>query len=294
MSVNVSSIEHWHQLRAQNIGASEVAALFSQCPYMTKKMLWHVKNGDIDRPSLDDNERIKWGNRLESAIAFGIAEDEGWQIQKAKRYITHKRVKGMGASLDFEILNHPNGPACFEIKNVDWLRYKQTWNDRASEAPIHIELQLQHQMAVRNTKWGAIGVLVGGNEAKTIIRNRNERTIAIIEKAVDEFWSSIERNLPPRIEFAEDLAALKLLYPRSADGKLLKADEDLEALCDERAKYAAAEKANKMAKDKVSARIIEVMKDAEGFVGELYCGSYRQQKRGCRVLKINEVKKGCE
>ena len=166
--LQVKDETHWHTLRAQHVGASEVAALFGQSPFLSKWSLWQYKADRVPPQELNE-ERLLWGTMLEPVIAAVIADKQDWQIQKVHRYITHPQVKGMAASLDFEIINHENGPGAFEIKNVSGWSFKQSWTlneaGELMEAPLHYELQLQHQLACTGRQWGAIGVLVDGQKS---------------------------------------------------------------------------------------------------------------------------------
>lgn len=228
-SIEITSPDHWHQLRAGTVGASEVAQLFEVfraasgtllyltpwddrpeglerlgplSPFGTPYQLFQFKAGRWSRdPKAFDNSRVRWGTRLEEAIARGIAEDQGWRIRNVRRYLMSDTVEGMGASLDFEIIGQPAGPAPLEIKTVDRAIWHQRWvrpvGGAESEAPLYIELQLQHQIAITGRAWGAIGVLVGGNEDHVLIRDRDAGAIAAIERAVGQFWAAQRGELPP-------------------------------------------------------------------------------------------------
>jgi putative phage-type endonuclease len=303
-SVPIQNEAHWQELRAQHVGASEVAALFGLSPYLTRFTLWHRKAGNVATPE-PDGERLKWGNRLEAAIAQGIAEDQGWTIRKVRRYLTHPSVAKMGASLDYEVFNHPDGPGCFEIKNVDRLIFLNQFEAPEGgelQAPIHIELQLQHQLSVTGRAWGAIGLLVGGNEAHVIIRKRHEPTIARIEAAVRDFWESIERGEAPNLEDASDLPTLAELF--SGSGAVELESEEFEAACEEYQRAKLGEKAAEGYTAEAKARLIALLDEAgaEVAAGNGFKASYKEQKRAAhtveastfRVLRVSKVKGGKE
>src|ERR1700761_6912731 len=73
-SITINSPEHWHELRAQHVGCSEIAALFGEHQHLTPFELWHIKNGTLPAPYLGDNDRVFWGTTLEPAIAAGAAK----------------------------------------------------------------------------------------------------------------------------------------------------------------------------------------------------------------------------
>jgi hypothetical protein len=76
MIITPDSQDHWLQLRTQDVTSTESAALFGMSPYVTQFELWHRKKSG-EQPEFKTNERMRWGNRLEAAIAHGIAEERG-------------------------------------------------------------------------------------------------------------------------------------------------------------------------------------------------------------------------
>lgn len=211
---------HW-------VGASESAALFGLSPFMTYFELWHRKAGNLPEPDLD-SQNVYWGNVLESAVAFGIAEREGFKIRKVNRYYPHAEVEGMGASLDYEIVNHPDGPGVLEIKTVDSFAFRD-WPvcpDGSIEPPIHYLIQLQHQLSCTGRKWGIIGALVGGNDCRIFRFDRHEKAIARIENAIVEFWRSIREGREPTPDFTLDADAIIAMSQAVEEGTTLDLSED--------------------------------------------------------------------
>jgi len=300
MSAKPATQEQWHANRSRNVGASEVAALFGVSPYTSRFTLWHQKAGNIAAPPFE-SERMEWGNELEPVIAKVLAKRQGWNIRNVKRYMTHSTIKGMGASLDYEIFGQPDGPGCFEIKNLDYASFKRGWivnEDGSVEAPMHIELQLQHQMAVSGYQWGAFGYLVNGNEGKVVIRNRHEPTIQRIEEEVSRFWASIEKNEVPDVQDSGDLAALSQLF--SGSSMVTVEDEKFIDLVSEYQLLQADAKTLESKKEAAKARLIDFIdkQGAEVATGYGYTVSYKQQSRketvmkasSFRVLRVSEVK----
>lgn len=257
-------------VRARHVGASEVAALFGASPHLTRFELWHIKRGTLPSPDLSDNDRVFWGTVLEPAVARGVADLRGWNVRKVRRYIVHPAIAGMGASLDYEVVAHERGAGCLEIKTVDGLAFRDAWED--GEPPLHIELQLQHQMACTGRGWGAIAALVGGNALKVYERPRRPGTIARIEAAVAEFWGSIEAGQEPRPDWAADAAAIAALYRDATPGKVVDMSDDnrLPHLCAEYRRAADAEKVASEAKDAAKAEMLTKIGDA----AKVICGPY--------------------
>lgn len=227
-STHIESEEHWHSLRAKHVGASEAAALFGASPHTSLFELWHVKNGTLSAPSLDDNLRVLCGQEIESAAANIIARLTGYKIRKTRRYLSDRHVVGMGASLDYELLWDNEGWVPFQIKNVDYLVWRDQWEPEGSckhdrvnwnvEPPLHITIQVQQEMAVADKATGFIGVLVGGNTPYLIGQKANEDFQAALRGKISDFWQSIAEKREPNISEASDLDAVKRLYP-DAEGE---------------------------------------------------------------------------
>lgn len=260
-----SSQEHWLELRKQDVTSTESACLFGESPYMTHFDLWHRKRSGVV-PEFKTNERMSWGNRLESAIAHGIAEEQGWEVKPMKEYLRNPDLR-MGSSFDF-VITSLGEPVHLEIKNVDYLAFRDGWlehEDGSIEAPIHIELQVQHQMAVSGFKRAFIGAFIGGNRGVVIERLRDEDVIAAIKAKVADFWRTVDEGQEPEPVMPGDAEVIIRLNQYAKPGKILSADGD-ETLRDLLLDYKAAAKAEANAKedkDVAKAKIFTHIGDAE-------------------------------
>lgn len=222
--------QHWLQLRTQDVTSTESAALFGMSPYVTHFDLWHrKKSGQV--PEFKQNERMKWGNRLEAAIAEGIAEEMGWKVEPLKTYWRDPDLR-LGSSFDYLITQGAGDePAHLEIKNVDYLAFRDGWlehDDGTIEAPEHIEMQVQHQMAVSGLKRAYIGAFIAGNRFQIIERERDEDVIRAICARVDEFWLTVDAGQEPAPVMPDDADAVIRLSARSERDKAIDASSDAE------------------------------------------------------------------
>jgi putative phage-type endonuclease len=212
----------WLAMREKDLTSTEAPALFGLSPYDTLYGLYHRKTGQLEA-EFEANDRMKWGNRLEAAIAYGIAEDLGLVVEPFKVYARIADLR-MGSSFDYKIIGlaegykgddetyrelfRENGPGIMEVKNVDGLAFRRTWiNDgQITEAPAHIELQVQHQQEVADLEWTCIAPLIGGNTPMPFARMRDRQIgQAIIDKC-GEFWQMVDTGKAPAPDFkvAED------------------------------------------------------------------------------------------
>lgn len=262
------SKEHWLQLRSKNINSTEVAALFHCSPYITEFELWHRKKENIS-VDFEPTERVVWGTRLESAIANGIAEDNGLKIRQMKEYIFDEELR-LGSSFDFAI--EPDG--ILEIKNVDGLAFRDGWtgseDDGSVEAPIFIEFQVQNELLVSSKKYALIGAFVGGNKTVLLRREPNLKVFEAIKAKVAAFWKSVDENVPPQPDFSRDVDTISKLYGYAEPGKVFdgRGNESLSSLMDKYKKTRDAAKEAEAARDAIKAECLTLIGDAEKVLGD--------------------------
>ena len=212
--------QEWLEMRSGCITSTDSAGLFGLSPYATMWELYQQKlNNEIG--DFKDNERMKWGRRLEQSIAEGVAEDLGLRVRALKEFAFHPDFRRMGASFDYEIVGvnddaddelkelfDTNGPGLMEIKNVDSLIYRKTWIVEEDgdwiEAPPRIELQCQHQMEVSGHEWSVLVPFVGGNDPKIIVRPRDHDVGSAILNKVRDFWDMVDSSNEPDPDFNLD------------------------------------------------------------------------------------------
>jgi predicted phage-related endonuclease len=270
-TITFKTEREWLAMRAKDLTSTEAAALFEASPYVTEFELHHIKTGQLTK-DFEENERMKWGTRLESAIAAGIAEDYGLIVEPFKVYMRIPELR-MGSSFDFKIVgvvegHEPNaaramfekhGPGIMEVKNVDGLQFRRAWIEDGEEieAPPHIEFQVQHQLEVADLNWSLIAPLVGGNTPKPVIRERDVELGALIRERVAHFWARIDAGVAPEPNYTKDADTIKRLYVEN-DGSSLDLTDNprVYELCKA---YKAAGAEEKAAQDRKKAAVSELL-----------------------------------
>lgn len=247
--------EAWLAERAKDITSTDVAALFGISPYLTRFELWHRKvRCDIEPDDIGDVERVKWGTRLQRAIAEGAAEERGWSIRAADEYIRAPNDR-IGASFDYFIGDSDGTTvAILECKNVDGLAFRDGWveTDFGLEAPAHIELQVQHQMLVSGIPRTYIAALVGGNRLVILERDYDPLVGRRILDECATFWHGGE----PEPDFRRDAELISRLYRTATEGNAIDADERMARLMAEFNEYS---RVAAVAMDEAEARKAELL-----------------------------------
>lgn len=284
--------EAWLAERKKDVTSTEVSALFNVCPYKSKFQLWHEKKGSIE-DGFEDNDRAKWGRRLQDAIAFGFAADNNLDIRRLDDYVRLPHCR-MGSSFDFITTD---GQTLIEVKNVDGLIYKDKWID--GEAPAHIEIQVQHQMHVIGVRKAVIAPLVGGNKLTPIYREYDPLVGKALEDQCVEFWRSIEAGIEPEIQLPCDVDTLGKLYA-PVENKVVDVtgDPTIEYALLEYKNLGAEIKALTDRRTLAKGQVLLALGDADKLVCGAYNVSFKEQKgavvsyerKDSRVFRINERK----
>lgn len=269
----------WLEFRKQDITSTEVAALFNLSPYLSEFELWHRKKDGMDS-GFEPNDRIKWGQRLQDSIAHGVAEDNGWKVRRMDEYLRVPDLR-MGSSFDFSIESCTDDPriGLLEIKNVDALIFRDQWavDGDTLEAPSHIEIQVQHQLAVSGRAFAYLAALVGGNRVVLIKRTPDQAIITAIKSKVQAFWKSVDENTPPSPDFHRDAEFISKLYGYAEPGKVFDAssDSEIQTLMERYKALAGQVKTAEDEKDAIKAQILTRVGDAEKVEGSAWsisCG----------------------
>lgn len=202
----------WLAAKQAWIGASEAPVVLGVSPYSSPLKLWSEKTGRIERQA--STAIMRRGNRLEQPVAEMVADETGWTLTDNGRYAVckHPEIEWMGCTLDriIEPIDE-RGPGNLQIKTADW-RTAHLWDNGI---PLHVAVQVQHELAVTGYTWGVVAVLFGIDDMRRFEFSRNERFIAAMIASEHKFMEHIWTDTPPPLDGSEATAdAINRLYPR--------------------------------------------------------------------------------
>lgn len=201
--------------RRRGIGGSDVAALCGLNKYKTAYQLYLEKRGEL-APDYSDNERMRFGRRLEKPIADEFAFRSGRKIWRQRRTIRHREHKFLLANID-RWQERDGITGVYEGKNANE-RQRKIWLDGG--VPEGYYLQLQHYLMVTDCPFGTFGVLFGGNEFHAFDVERDEETIGNMLAVELDFWRRVQEGDPPDFAFGEAGAALvKRMHAKAIPAK---------------------------------------------------------------------------
>lgn len=254
-----TSEAEWLEMRKAYYTSTVTPGLFGLSPYVTPFEIYHAKAEGKIMP-VEQTERMAKGKRLEAAIAQEVGIELRMEVRPLNDFIVIEGTK-LAASFDYEILHPEHGWIPLEIKCVDPFIYKKQWID--DEAPDHIELQVQHQMHVRDAHHCVLAASTSIYDLHIHMRHYDEEVGASIERAVLDMETRIAFKNAPRPDFTRDLDVIKFLHPNGAGDADFTGKLDVDALAAKYDRLKEEEKETKKLIEATQAQLFFLLKDRE-------------------------------
>ena len=141
----------------KSLSSTETPAVLGVSPYATRWMVMQRFLGN-DIPKAGDN-RMDWGLRMQGPILEAAAAELAIEIEP-NALNNYVRRGQLGATIDAWSNAPDQGRGVIEVKCCfDWFQWRDAWSQGKSP-PRHVEVQLQHQLAVGDGsepfRWGMI------------------------------------------------------------------------------------------------------------------------------------------
>lgn len=206
----------WSSSRVHRIGCSETSAALGMNPYCTAFKLWATKCELLPPEDLASmREAVLWGSLLERPVMEEFGRRTGRKIVPHDQcdVLIHPQYDFWGATLDglqYEDSRGPE-PGDLQIKTTShWMA--DEWED--GNIPLHVQIQIQSELAVTGMEWGSVACLLGGQRLVYRDMQRYDAFIAAMIPHLEKFWECVETKTPPAIDGSEITSRVLLaLHP---------------------------------------------------------------------------------
>lgn len=221
--------QEWLERRRKGIGGTDAAAILGLSKYRTAVDVWQEKTG---RRPMDqvETEPMKWGLRLEDAIAAAYSEQTGRRVKRTplRRHPLHSIILG---SPDRIVLRDETHPAkLLEIKTT---RSDDDYAPRGGELDVEPEkripamhyVQVQHYLGITGLPDADVAVLFGGSDFRIYPIPRDDAFIADLFDELVEWWGEhVVGDKEPPIG-PDDSKYLARKYPRDTTEEIIATSE---------------------------------------------------------------------
>lgn len=218
--------EEWLLARQSGIGASDAAVVLGESPYSSKIALYAEKRGLVPIDEGIEEEWHKWGHILEAPIAAEFARQTGFTIEDPGEYTIYRHPHNywMFCTPDRLFTDADGRRGVLQIKTGQ-AYFAKDWD---SGPPLHVEIQVQHELEVLGLDYGYIAALIGGNDFRMFEVQRNQSFINAMVREEHAFWQAvIEEDAPEPDATTSSSRALALLHPKD-DGSEIELDKATE------------------------------------------------------------------
>lgn len=274
-------------MRAEGLGASEVATALGLNPYKTPAELAAEKRGEVEPQ--EAGEAALWGQRFERPIADEFiarrrAEGKAWSIFTPPT-LRHPTSKVLMATCDRIVV--PEGRraraewlGAAEIKNFSLYRAGE-FTDDADGVPETVIVQVQAQLEVTGLEDAWLCVVLGGQSYREYPLKRDREMGGQLVEFADKWWADhVVQGLPLPLDGSDaSTAFLRRRYPSNLAPALQLTPELADLVTAARgakALLATAEEAEAAAVNALKAAIGE----AEGIAGAV---TWRNNKPSTRT-----------
>lgn len=266
--------------RVNGIGASDTPIIMGYSSYKTPYQLYLEKTGIIT-PDDEVTELQYWGNMIEPLIIKRFEEENNVVITFPDT-VSHPEYPFIFANLDGWIESER---AVVEAKCVNSFQRKE-WDMALTDGmPLVYLIQIAKQCLITDASRGYCPVLIGGNEYKQFIYERDPVLEEIILKSDIEFWNCIQNKIEPEpIRMSDCRLKFPMPSPEKISYATFKTDK---ALCELMNTKSQIKQLNEKEED-YKMHLMCHMGDAEYLMnneGELLA-TWKATKKGNRVFNI--------
>lgn len=294
------------EARRAGIGGSDAAAVVGLSRWRTPMDVYLDKIGASEE--VEQNEAMYWGSKLETALRERFAEEHPELV------VIDGASYGTVTSTDFPFVIANVDAMCYErgednsetcltgMPVAGWegktasLWKKAEWDGES--VPAEYWLQCQHYMLATGKPRWYLSVLIGGQEYREWVVERDEEAIASLLDQEQAFWALVESETPPPIDSTEaSKKVLDRLYPASEAvlDPVLQLDDEASTLAVDRVRLKKELKAledelrlveNKL-KEKLGDRASAVTPDGHEITWKpQHKDSYVVKEQDYRVLRV--------
>ena len=191
--IKFNSKEEWLNLRRAYIGASEVSILNKTNLYSTPLDLYNKKTLGVEA---EENERMRWGNILEDAIAREWAERNGRKVRKSNfLYVVDFALAATIDRLD-------DLGRIIEIKNTSSFAFNNAKLINGVPAMYYDQMQAQ-MLCLGKTEGVYVALINNGQLYDVNVELDFEYAKGLLKLAKEFIENHIRKNIPPELPTEE-------------------------------------------------------------------------------------------
>jgi putative phage-type endonuclease len=182
MNTNEMTHTEWLDARRKGLGGSDAGAILGLNKWSSPLDVYLDKIGQSE--PIEDNDAMYWGRTLEDIVATEYTRRTGNKTRRRNQILAHSEHDFILANLDRDLIGKDGILECKTAFRPDG------WGeDGTDEVPESYLAQVMHYMAVTNSKYADVAVLIGGRDFRIYTIKRDDDLINEIIKREVTFWN---------------------------------------------------------------------------------------------------------
>ena len=199
--------EQWVESRRNSIGGSDAAALLGLNPYASPFSLWAEKTGAVVPEDISMKEAVRLGHVLEPYVAQRFTELTGKKVRRENYILKNADYPWAHANVDRLVIGEKAGLECKTTSALNLSKFKN------GEYPANYYCQCMHYLAVTGLERWYLAVLIGNQEVRVFVIERDEDEIKALMDMEAQFWAQVESGIAPLPDGSESSSrAISQLY----------------------------------------------------------------------------------
>lgn len=211
--------EDWLTARKGGIGGSDAAAILKKSKWDSPWSVWAEKTG-VYRKQIEE-QYLVIGKLMEPVLAKLYTMETGFEVANPGDF----RIFWGDENYQFATIDMIDESEIIVEGKTAGGGAGADWKDGP---PLAYQIQVQHQMKVLGAERARIAVLFGSPYFHFRIYevDRNERFIDLMTRVQGEFWTLVEKAIPPEIDGSDATTNVLKNLPRE-EGKVIEFDRDV-------------------------------------------------------------------
>lgn len=203
----------WRKRRSKSIGGSDAPTLAGLNPFKLRDELWAEMTGLLEPVDISQEPAVYWGSRLEPVILDEVGREYGSPVSHwpQSSVVVHESCDRIHDTPD-GIMRLDGLLALVQVKTVN--AYKiDDWRD---EPPVHVYTQVQHELEVTGLTVAVVAALIGGQQYKSFIVERDREVGDWLVDRAREFLAWVDDRIEPPHDsrFPMTVGLAKRIYTR--------------------------------------------------------------------------------
>ena len=214
--------------RTKWIGGSDAAAVLGLSRWSSPLKVWAEKTGQVI-PEPIDNEAVNLGRELEDYVAKRFMKLTGKKLRRVNQNLIHPEYPFLTGHIDRRVVGEE---AILECKTASVWKAKE-WE--GEDIPQEYIIQVMHYLAVTGAKYAYIAVLIGNQDYKWKVIERDENAIREMVTQEVAFWNDfiLTGQMPVNIQ-AQDSETLLNLFPLAMPESVIELGDEVDTLIEMR------------------------------------------------------------